>query len=242
MALFPAYEVEGIDQPDTMTSDLASQCRSIFNKPVQVDLTTEEVNGKPVIAVRVYEAPAHDKPIFFVKQGLPKGALRRIGSTDQHCTDDDLVLLYRGRDRESYDQSIVFDATPDDLSADAIKDYRQSRAETTPDAEELRWSDEDLLRALGCTRRQEERWVPTVAGIVLFGTPQALRRLFPMTRVDYIRVPGHAWVPHPERRFDSIELRDSMFRLIRPRRRRCSMTCPRRSTWQRAIFSAGTSR
>jgi ATP-dependent DNA helicase RecG len=50
---------------------------------------------------------------------------------------------------------------------------------------------------------------------MLFGTAQALRRCFPMTRVDYIRVPGRDWVPDPERRFDTIELRDPLFRLIR---------------------------
>lgn len=36
-----------------------------------------------------------------------------------------------------------------------------------------------------------------------------------MTRVDYIRVPGREWVPDPDRRFDTAELRDSLFRLIR---------------------------
>ncbi|KFB66770.1 ATP-binding protein [Candidatus Accumulibacter vicinus] len=59
------------------------------------------------------------------------------------------------------------------------------------------------------------KWQPTVAGLVLFGKPVALRRTFPMTRVDYIRVPGREWVPDPERRFDSLELRDPLFRLIR---------------------------
>ncbi|MEF8704700.1 MAG: hypothetical protein V5B32_15945 [Candidatus Accumulibacter sp. UW26] len=59
------------------------------------------------------------------------------------------------------------------------------------------------------------KWQPTVAGLVLFGKPVALRRIFPMTRVDYIRVPGREWVPDPERRFDSLELRDPLFRLIR---------------------------
>ncbi|MDS4032147.1 MAG: ATP-binding protein [Candidatus Contendobacter sp.] len=43
----------------------------------------------------------------------------------------------------------------------------------------------------------------------------ALRRCFPMTRVDYIRVPGREWVPDPDRRFDTVELRDPLFRLIR---------------------------
>ena len=34
-------------------------------------------------------------------------------------------------------------------------------------------------------------------------------------RVDYIRVPGRDWVPDPENRFETLDLWDSLFRLIR---------------------------
>ena len=108
------------------------------------------------------------------------------------------------------------DATLEDLLPQAIADYRQSRAEANPDAEELRWKDEDLLQSLGCVRRNPQgAWQPTVAGLMLFGSPMALRRCFPMMRVDYIRVPGREWVPHPDRRFDTIDLRDPLLRLVR---------------------------
>lgn len=215
-ALFPAYVVEGITHPDKLSADLATQCRDSFNIPLRVDISTENVQGKNVVVVFVPEAQPQEKPIFFKAQGLPKGALRRIGSTDQRCTEDDMAIFYQGRQQESFDAAIVADATLDDLSPDALADYRHSRAEANPDAEELRWSDNDLLQSLGCIRRDANgEWRPTVAGVILFGKQIALRRCFPMTRVDYIRVPGREWVPDPERRFDTIELRDPLFRLIR---------------------------
>ena len=216
MALFPSYQVEGVPQPDKLCADLASQCREVFNLPVRIELSTEQVDGQAVVVAYVPEAQAQDKPVFFKAQGLPKGALRRVGSIDQHCTDDDLAVFYQGRQRESFDASLLPDAGLDDLAPEALADYRQARAETNPDAEELRWSDEELLRSVGCIHRDAQgTWRPTVAGLMLFGKPQALRRCFPMTRVDYIRVPGRDWVPDPERRFDTIELRDPLFRLIR---------------------------
>lgn len=215
-ALFPAYEIEGIDQPEKLGADVATQCRNSFNQPVRVDISTEIISGKVVMVVFVPEAQAHEKPVFFKAQGLPKGAFRRIGSTDQHCTDDDLTVFYQGRQQESFDASLVSDAGLDDLLPEAIADYRQSRAEANPDAEELRWDDEELLQSLGCIRRNSKgAWQPTVAGLMLFGKPAALRRCFPMTRVDYIRVPGREWVPHPDKRFDTIDLRDPMLRLLR---------------------------
>jgi len=216
-ALFPAYEVEGIDQPDKLGADIATQCRNTFNQPVRVDIATEAVNGKTVLVVHVPEAQPQDKPVFFKAQGLPKGAYRRIGSTDQHCTDDDLAVFYQGRQQDSFDSSLVTDTTLDDLLPAAIADYRQSRAQANPDAEELRWSDEELLQSLGCIRRNPQgTWQPTVAGLMLFGKPTALRRCFPMMRVDYIRVPGREWVPQPDgKRFDTIDLRDPLLRLVR---------------------------
>ena len=216
MALFPSYQVEGVAQPDKLCADLATQCRDTFNLPVRVELSTEQVGGQAVVVAFVPEAQPQDKPVFFKSQGLPKGAMRRVGSTDQHCTDDDLAVFYQGRQRDSFDAALVPDATLDDLAPEALADYRQARAETNRDAEELRWSDEELLRALGCIAKDAGgTWRPTVSGLVLFGQAQALRRCFPMTRVDYIRVPGREWVPDPERRFDTVELRDPLFRLIR---------------------------
>ena len=219
-ALFPAYEVEGIAHPEKLSTDIATQCRNSFNQPVRVEISTETIHGKTVLVVHVPEAQPQDKPIFFKAQGLPKGAFRRISSTDQHCADDDLAVFYQGRQTESFDSTLVADSSWDDLSPEAIADYRQSRAAANPDAEELRWSDEDLLQSLGCIRRNPqgpapEAWQPTVAGLMLFGKPVALRRCFPMMRVDYIRVPGREWVPHPDRRFDTIDLRDPLLRLVR---------------------------
>ena len=181
-----------------------------------VDISTEAINGKTVMVVHVPEAQPHDKPVFFKAQGLPKGAFRRIGSTDQHCTDDDLAVFCQGRKQESFDASFAADTTLDDRLPEAISDYRQSRAEANPDAEELRWTDEDLLQSLDCMRRNPQgAWQPTGAGLMLFGKPVALHRCFPMMRVDYIRVPGRDWVPQPDRRFDTIDLRDPLLRLIR---------------------------
>jgi len=216
MALFPGYVVEGVEHAERVGADLATQAAGMFNQPLRLDIRTEVLDGKVVLVVFVPEAAPQDKPIYFKAQGLPRGALRRIGSTDQRCTEDDLIALYQARQVESFDAGLVPDASLDDLSPEAIDDYRVARREANPDAEELRWPDEELLQALGAVRRNSQgAWQPTVAGLILLGKPVALRRCFPMTRVDYIRVPGREWVPDPDRRFDTVELRDPLFRLIR---------------------------
>lgn len=213
--LLSPYVVEGIEQPDALSASLATQCREQFNLPVRVHIASEQISGKTVLVITVPEAQPGDKPVFIKSRGLPRGAFRRVGSTDQQCTEDDLLALYQGRQIETYDCTVMPDATLADLAPEAIEDYRKVRADANADAEELRWSDEDLLESLGCSRHSNGTLMPTVAGVLLFGKPQALRRLLPMTRVDYIRVPGKEWVPDPEHRFDSLEIRDYLFRAIR---------------------------
>lgn len=210
-----AYIVEGISNPDKIQSDLASQCASMFNRPVRPRVSVEELNGKTVIVVYVPEAAPTDKPLYLTSLGLPRGAYRRVGPTDQEGTEDDLIALYAGHQIDTFDAAVLPDADLTDIDSAAIEDYRQLRRQINPSAEELMWNDHDLLRALGCVQRENEGLKPTVAGILLFGTVMALRRCFPMMRIDYIRVPGRQWVENPDHRFDTLEIRAPLFTAIR---------------------------
>lgn len=214
-----AYRIEGIDNPDKLQSDLASQCASVFNRPVRPRVSVEELNGKTVVVVFVPEAAPSEKPIYLQNLGLPRGAFRRVGPTDQEGTEDDLVALYGGHQLDTLDAAVLADADMGDIDPAALDDYRQLRRAVNPDAEELGWSNDDLLRSLGCAKREDGQvsgqLKPTVAGIVLFGSSMALRRCFPMMRIDYIRVPGRQWVENPDHRFDTLEIRAPLLTAIR---------------------------
>ena len=213
------WQITGVTQPDNLSADLASRCAAEFNVPVRVDIRSESVQGKVVLVVTVPEAPPGDKPLYFKNRGLPRGAYRRIGSTDQECTEEDLLALFQGRQVESFDATLMPDAGLEDIEPDAIADYRHSLSEGNPSAEALRLPDDELLHAIGALRRDRSQTGhplrPTIAGVVLFGKPTALRRLLPAMRIEYIRVPGKEWVGDPERRFDSIDIRDPLLRAIR---------------------------
>ena len=213
--LFRQYSAAGLQDPDKIARDLANQCASSFNRPVRIQIESGQVNGKNLLAVFVPEAQPSEKPVFFQSRPLPGGAFRRIGSTDVRCTDDDLAVFYQERRGDSFDGTILRDADLSALDPAAIAEYRKLRADANPSAEELRWNDEELLDALRCVTRDGGELRPTIAGLLLFGTPQALRRWFPMMRVDYIRVPGREWVPNPEQRFETVEMRAPLIPLIR---------------------------
>ena len=213
-SFWPIYEAVGLPDADKVQRDVATQCATAFNIPIRPQIAVELIDGRSVITVFVPECGSHDKPVHFKGRPLPSSALRRIGSTDQQCTEDDLIAFYQDRRGESHDEQIVQDASLNDLDDEAIELYRQLRREVDSQAEELSWSQEDLLEAVSAVKRHEGVLRPTVAGLLLFGKAMSLRRVFPMMRIDYVRVPGLRWVENPDRRFDTIEIRAPLLRAI----------------------------
>jgi ATP-dependent DNA helicase RecG len=133
----PRYRVVGVTDPDKVSRDFASQCATMLNREIRPRMTTEIVEGKPVVAAYIPEVQPSEKPIYIESEGLEEGVYRRIGSSDQGGTDADLQELYEERSGEMYDASIVSGAELDDLASDAVADYRKTRAQVDPDAEEL---------------------------------------------------------------------------------------------------------
>lgn len=213
-SLFPTYDIVGVPDSDKLQADLASQCRTLFNVPIRPHLTVETRDGKRIVVVFVPEAQPGEKPIYIQARGLPKGAFRRIGSTDQKCTDDDLAVFFQSQSHKSFDETVVADGDLNDFDPAAIQEYRRARRDANATAPELAYNDEDLLYSLSCVSRVNGVARPTVAGLILFGKHAAIRRHFPMMRVDYIRVPGREWVKSPEERFDSIDMLGALMQTI----------------------------
>lgn len=211
----PRYVATGVLDAEKVQEDVVTQAAGMFNRPVRVEVSPDEIDGATVVKVFVPEARAAEKPIFFRSKSLPRGAYRRYGTSDVACTEDDLAIFYENRQLETYDAHVHPRAQYEDIDPKAVDEYRRLRSEKSPDAEELSYDDRDLLRALGCLGEHEGSLLPTIAGLVLFGSKAALRRLFPLVRVDYIRVPGVEWVEDPDERYESLDLQGPLIQVIR---------------------------
>lgn len=214
IALFSFYSPTGVANPDKISSDLASACSTKFNHPIRIDIRPQKVGEVTVLQIDVPELPANQKPLYFKARGLPAGAYRRVGPTDVQCTDEDLQTFFQGKAPDPFDKRIVKDARWDDIDPTAIGAYRKSRAEANPLAEELNWTDEEMLYSLGAIQRFDGKIQITITGILVFGKASALRRLYPAHRVDYIRIPGKVWVQNPDAGFDSIDMRGPIVTII----------------------------
>jgi len=213
--LFPDYEVVGVTEVDKLQSDLATQCRNEFNIPICPQVFVENLDKKTVLWAFVPEVDPQEKPVFIRSLGLPRGAFRRIGSTDQHGTEEDIAFYYQQRGHKTFEESAIEDLDPGhELDSAAIQTYRKLRAKVTPGAQELEWTDAELLHALGATARHKGKLTGTVCGLLAFGRPSSLRRHFPLARVDYIRVEGREWVQNPDERYQTVEMRGPLMTLI----------------------------
>ena len=188
------YDAVGIANPDKLQSDLSSMC-SEFNVAIRPNLQVEEQDGTVLISAFVPEADISGKPVYREVSGLNDGTFRRNGSTDVKCSDSDLQEFFLGRDNSDYDYSFAAkNLTLNDLDPDAIGVYREKIEQRQSTAQVVDWTDENLLLGRNCLRENDGEFVPTIAGLVLFGKKSALRRAMPMaSRIDYIRVPGRSW-------------------------------------------------
>ena len=210
-SVFPQYKTVHISDTDKFQKDFVSQCSSMFNIPVRPRVSVEKIGTDTVIKVQVYELSAKQKPLFFTADGLPGGAYRRIGPTDQRCTEDDMHIFYT--DEKSYDQTPVKGSTIEDVDENALKRYRILREKVHPVAEELSYDDDELLEALGCLNKENKNEL-NLTGLILFGSSKALRVNMPMIRVDYIRVSGNEWIANPDDRFTTIDMRGALLTLV----------------------------
>ncbi|MFM6038772.1 MAG: ATP-binding protein [Sphaerospermopsis kisseleviana] len=211
------YEVEGIADPDKIQLDLATQCKEVFNITIRPQIETATKDGKIVIVAFIPEVQPSEKPVYITKRGLPQGAFRRTASSDQKCTERDMELFYKERNAQTYDTTTIPDATLDDVDPEAITSYRRERQAINPNASELNYDDQKLLFSLNAITRhptQKGEYCLTFAGLILFGNAIALRRYFPMHRIDYILVEGKEWVSDPDKRYQSTEIREPLLLAI----------------------------
>ena len=207
------YEIVGVPDPDKIQTDLTSQCNTTFNIPLRPQINLETIDGKTIVIAYIPEASPISKPVYINKKGREHGTYRRISSSDVKANDSDFELFYQERQSQSYDTTAIADAIIDDLDPNAINAYRQLRAKVNPNAPELDYADQDLLYCLHAITRHPKNpqaYCPTFAGLILFGKAIALRRYFPMHRIDYILIQGTEWISDPDERYQAIEIREPL--------------------------------
>lgn len=210
------YDILGVVDPDSIQQEIANVCRGSFNRRIVPEISVHCVGGQSLVYAFIPEAFCRDKPIYINSKGEKEGTFRRIGSGDARCTEEDFDELYQLRRQRKYESEVLPSVTWEDVSQEAIKEYRRLRAEVEPGASELSLGDPELLISLKTAVRKNGQVIPTVAGLLLFGSKEALRRELPMAaRVDYIVMEGTKWIGDPSARYEyEVTYRESLITLM----------------------------
>jgi len=90
----------------------------------------------------------------------------------------------------------------EDISEEALDEYYRLRAMVNSKASKLKLDKKQLLLSLGLGVKNKEGVVtPTIAGLALFGKREAIKRVMPAWRVDYIVVEGTKWESNSSERY-----------------------------------------
>ncbi len=175
--------VEGVDYPETVQDELVRICREEVVPPIIpfIDMISFD-NGRRIVALDV---DGKRRP-YRTRDGK---FYLRIGAEKREATREELSMFLEEIRPLNYENIPVEGATENDIDdallwsfARAFED-EQERAVTYNTAEFLK---RDLLLAIG----NMDEFVPTVAGVMLFGKNDRVAALFPRSGVTAIRYSG----------------------------------------------------
>lgn len=213
------FELTGLTDLEKQQNDLATGLRDVLNTPVAAHIRAHCVpvgaETRIVLSVYIPEALRYQKPIYIRKAGLDKGCYRRVGGADMPCTEDDLSRFFQDRALISPDMTPAPLARRDELDPVQIRAFRQLLITQDPTSRVLGYDDNGLLEAYGALLRDGDNWQPTLAGVLMFGMPELVRRCFPAFLVDVIEIAGTEWVVSPTERGASRTFQGSLLELTR---------------------------
>lgn len=205
----------GVRVPAKVMQDLASVCGEM-EPPVRAAIDVHVIDGQSLVVAEIPETDVTQKPCYYRGAGLTNGAFVRVGDGDRKLTPYEVQLMLASRGQPREDETPVPEATPADLDADLVAGLLQRlrHAETTY----FRQLDDDrALQVLKVLVRHEDRWVPSLGGLLALGTyPQ---QFFPQLDVTFVAYPSPmigAPGPRGERFLDNRRFDGSIPRLVRP--------------------------
>lgn len=162
-------EPVGVGNPDQLQRDVAAKA-SEMEPPVRVQIQPFVIGGKVVVVAQVPETEPQLKPCYYRPAGLSAGAFIRVGDGDRRMTEYEIYTYLSSRGQVLDDRSAVLGATLEDLDADLIAQYVAKLRAEKPGARYLHRPQSQLLRTLGILASDQDRDIPTLAGLLTFGT------------------------------------------------------------------------
>jgi ATP-dependent DNA helicase RecG len=205
------FEVVGVVEVDKVQSAFLNTIRSgqKLSKIVDVNEKLIDCDGAAALVFYVPEVHRRDKPVF-LNGDLRKSFVRR-GSSDQHCTPDQIKAFLRDADILPYDSHIVADLNLETCFNSSSVSWYRSVFATKGQKHDPSASDLEFLHSKGFIRERDGKHFATRAAILLFGSEAAVRQTLGRPLVMCYKLSTNRDDPQPEERWlDRIVLEENL--------------------------------
>ena len=195
------FTFQSIKNPDQRIKDFWNTINSnkvSTNILVDSDIGTCSVKGETIIWVKIPRAKYNQRPVYLNENPM-KGSYKRNHEGDYHCTEEEVKAMLRDANDSGSDGTILDGYTMEDIDMNALRSYRIEFEHQNPDHVWNSLDDKEFLHKMGgyTKDRSTGKWWLTAAGLLLFGSGEAIRERFSNIRMDYIDqsnlLPGSRW-------------------------------------------------
>ncbi|MGO2497340.1 MULTISPECIES: RNA-binding domain-containing protein [Vibrio] len=162
------------------------------NAKVNMNLLTDDnvqvatIDGKSLLVIEIPAARRDQKPVYLKNQPM-KETYTRLHEGDHRCSEEQVKRMMAEQVEDSRDDKILtgFDFT--DIDMDSLKAYKNLFAVAKPQHPWLELDLFELFKKLGGWRKDRQAGVEgiTLAGVLMFGTWDAIQDAVPNYFVDY---------------------------------------------------------
>ena len=184
------FTVAGLDNIESIKKQLfdTANNKQMVNVNVLSDqnVKTITLEGKQILTIEIPAASRQQKPIYLKSQPM-KATYVRLHEGDRVCSEEQVRRMMAEQVEESRDNKVLKNYDMGDIQIDSLQAYRQLLSARSPQHPFLELDNFGLLRNLGGWRKDRETNLEgmTIAGILMFGTWQAIRDAAPNYFVDY---------------------------------------------------------
>lgn len=184
------FSVAGLVNIEKIRTDLFNT----LNNPAKVsvnlltdrDVSVRELDGKPILEIRIPSASRKQRPVFL--NGQPLGnTYRRLHEGDRRCDDESVKRMFAEQVEDSRDERILAHYDFSDIDPDSLRIYRQMLSDRKADHPALEQQGIEFLRQIGGWRRDRTSGEEglTLAGLLMFGRWLSIQEAMPHYFLDY---------------------------------------------------------
>lgn len=183
------FIIQGIDNPEKQKEDFWN---TINGSKVNVNILKDEnvyvveEDGISLIVIHVPRADFNMRPVY-IGENPYKGTFKRNHEGDYRATEHEVRGMIRDQNPEGNDNMIIEYYTMDDIDKETLRKYRQIFEIRNDGHVWNSLDDKAFLEKLGGYRKDRRTGIEglTLAGLMMFGTGQAIREKFDNVFMDY---------------------------------------------------------